>query len=82
MQEGPSSFFMRERFRVRLVLLRLVVLVLVISRGDLTARDPLRELPVLVTVGELRTEPDRYDGHRVVVRDRVRSEVILRDVEL
>lgn len=32
-----------------------------------------KELPMLVTFKDLLTEPDQYDGHRVVVIGRVRS---------
>src|SRR3990172_5673547 len=34
---------------------------------------PPKDLPVLVTIKELLTEPNQYDGHRVVVAGRIRS---------
>lgn len=37
------------------------------------AQGATKELPMLVTLTELQTEPSHYDGHRIVVTGRVRS---------
>lgn len=39
----------------------------------LVAQPPAKELPMLVTLNDLKTEPDQYDGHRIVVSGRVQS---------
>lgn len=41
--------------------------------GPWLAEGAPKELPLLVTVGDLSDNPDRYDGHRVVVTGYVRS---------
>jgi len=51
----------------------LSVIVSLLFHGNLSAKGPSKELPMLVTVSDLAAEPDRYDGHRVVVTGRVRS---------
>jgi hypothetical protein len=40
---------------------------------NLVAKAPPKELPMLVSVGDLTADPDQYDGHRVVVTGSVRS---------
>lgn len=40
---------------------------------SLPAQPPVRELPMLVTLNDLKTEPNQYDGHRIVVTGRVQS---------
>lgn len=37
------------------------------------AQPPVKELPMLVTLDDLKTEPKQYDGHRIVVTGRVQS---------
>jgi len=50
------------------------LLIFLLTLGnDLPAQGPAKELPVLVTVGDLAEKPGQYDGHRVVVTGRVRS---------
>ncbi len=44
----------------------------------LRANTSPKELPMLVTVGELATQPDQYHNHRIVVSGRVRSIEIAR----
>jgi hypothetical protein len=44
-----------------------------VMQGVGTAQTPPKELPVFVTIKELLTEPNPYDGHPVVVAGRVRS---------
>jgi hypothetical protein len=39
----------------------------------LAAQTPPKELPVLVTIKDLLTEPNPYDGHRVLVAGRIQS---------
>jgi len=51
----------------------LSLLALLVSSGDLSAKGPPKELPMLVTVGDLAAEPGQYVGHRIVVTGRVRS---------
>ena len=51
----------------------IVVLSLFLWRQDLAAQTPPKELPVLVTIKDLLTEPNPYDGHRVVAAGRIRS---------
>lgn len=50
-----------------------IVLVLLLSRNSLIAKGPPKELPMQVTVSDLRASPDLYDNHRVVVTGQVRS---------
>ena len=57
----------------KLFLPSLVVLLSLSSWPELIAQAPPKELPVLVTIKELLTEPNQYDGHRVVVAGRIRS---------
>lgn len=49
-----------------------VFLVAFLSAPALLQSAP-KELPMLVTLKELSTEPDQYDGRRIVVTGRVRS---------
>lgn len=44
----------------------------------LKANTSPKELPMLVTVGELAAQPDQYHNHRIVVSGRVRSIEIAR----
>lgn len=39
----------------------------------LVAQPTAKELPMLVTLNDLKTEPSQYDGHRIVVTGRVQS---------
>ncbi|HZR47565.1 MAG TPA: hypothetical protein VFA47_12710 [Candidatus Manganitrophaceae bacterium] len=48
------------------------VLFLFLSGPSISQSAP-KELPMLVTLKDLSSEPDQYDGHRVVVTGRVRS---------
>ena len=61
----------------RLIQLSLVVFLSLaasfLSSGNLAAKGPQKELPMLVTVSDLDAQPGQYDGHRVVVTGRVRS---------
>lgn len=41
--------------------------------SSLLAQPPVKELPMLVTLDDLKTEPRQYDGHRIVVSGRVQS---------
>lgn len=41
--------------------------------SGLLAQPPVKELPMLVTLNDLKTEPNQYDGHRIVVTGRVQS---------
>jgi hypothetical protein len=41
--------------------------------SNLLAQPPVKELPMLVTLEDLKTEPNQYDGHRIVVTGRVQS---------
>jgi hypothetical protein len=41
--------------------------------GPSVSQGAPKELPMLVTLKDLSTEPGQYDGHRVVVSGRVRS---------
>lgn len=41
--------------------------------SSLLAQPPVKELPMLVTLNDLKTEPNQYDGHRIVVTGRVQS---------
>ena len=41
--------------------------------GPSASQGAPKELPMLVTLNDLSTEPAQYDGHRVVVTGRVRS---------
>jgi len=50
-----------------------ILTLLLVLPGAGTAQSPPKELPVLVTIKELLTEPNPYDGHPVVVAGRVRS---------
>jgi hypothetical protein len=43
------------------------------SGAPLRANTSAKELPMLVTVGELAAQPDQYHNHRIVVSGRVRS---------
>jgi hypothetical protein len=43
------------------------------SGAPLRANTSPKELPLLVTVGELAAQPDQYHNHRIVVSGRVRS---------
>ena len=56
-------------FPVSLILL----LSLFLWRQELAAQTPPKELPVLVTIKDLLTEPNPYDGHRVLVAGRILS---------
>lgn len=58
--------------QLRLMVL-LSLLTLLLFSGNLAAKGPPKELPMLVTVSDLAAEPGQYDGHRVVVTGRVRS---------
>lgn len=51
----------------------LSLLASLVSPGNLEAKGPQKELPMLVSVSDLAAEPGQYDGHRVVVTGRVRS---------
>jgi hypothetical protein len=51
----------------------LSLLASLVSSGNLSAKGPPKELPMLVTVSDLAAEPGRYDGHRIVVTGRIRS---------
>ncbi len=51
----------------------IVLLPIFLWRQELVAQAPPKELPVLVTIKDLLTEPNPYDGHRVVVAGRIRS---------
>jgi hypothetical protein len=46
---------------------------LMVSHDEASAKRPPKELPMLVTVGDLIDDPGQYDGHRVVVNGHVRS---------
>jgi hypothetical protein len=41
--------------------------------SGLLAQPPVKELPMLVTLNDLKMEPNQYDGHRIVVTGRVQS---------
>jgi hypothetical protein len=58
------------KFALRTILFGLLVLLL---SGPSISQSAPKELPMLVTLNDLSAEPDRYDGHRVVVTGRVRS---------
>jgi hypothetical protein len=51
----------------------LSILASVLSSGNLIAKGPPKELPRLVTVSDLASQPGEFDGHRVVVTGRVQS---------
>lgn len=51
----------------------LVALLLLFLPGAPALQGAAKELPMLVTLNELSSEPGRYDGRRVVVTGRVRS---------
>ena len=44
-----------------------------LAGGPVQAEGPAKELPMLVTLTDLQSEPSQYDGHRIVVTGRVRS---------
>ena len=46
---------------------------LIVTYEETSAKKPPKELPMLVTVGDLTDDPGQYDGHRVVVNGHVRS---------
>jgi hypothetical protein len=46
---------------------------LIVTHEEANAKKPSKELPMLVTVGDLIGDPGQYDGHRVVVNGHVRS---------
>ncbi|MBI3802153.1 MAG: hypothetical protein HY282_00120 [Nitrospirae bacterium] len=43
------------------------------SADPVLAEGHPKELPLLVTLNDLQSEPSQYDGHRIVVTGRVRS---------
>jgi hypothetical protein len=49
------------------------VVLFFIASGPSVSEGAPKELPMLVTLKDLSTEPGQYDGHRVVVTGRVRS---------
>lgn len=59
--------------RVAQLLLLALLLVSFSIWTDLIAKAFPKELPMLVTVSDLVSEPGQYDGHRVVVNGHVRS---------
>lgn len=66
--KGPFG----KQVRTIIVLISLILFSLLWGQG-LQAEGPPKELPMLVTIHDLLNEPDRYDGHRVVVTGLVRS---------
>lgn len=70
----PPIFFPRQASDVKSAFRMILfgVLFLFLSGPSISQSAP-KELPMLVTLKDLSSEPGRYDGHRVVVTGRVRS---------
>lgn len=63
---------LKDGFR-RGVVPTLIIISMIYVSGFPVLAQSVKELPRLVTLNELQTEPTEYHGHRIVVSGRVRS---------
>lgn len=68
-----SPYFIRNSDVKRALRTILFGVLFLFLSGPATSQSAPKELPMLVTLNDLSSEPGQYDGHRVVVTGRVRS---------
>ena len=78
LKKRRDCFFLPHRWphpepAEKFFLVILSLLLALYGQPGLIAQAGPKELPVLATIKQLLTEPDQYDGRRVVVAGRVRS---------